>query len=59
MQTLNLQCLTFSNCVVDVEPQMAAFDRVERVETGLEVGQDNLGVDALEEDAKREERPGM
>ncbi|XP_028395246.1 E3 ubiquitin-protein ligase MGRN1-like [Dendronephthya gigantea] len=49
-----------SNCVVDVKSQSASVDRVPSVEDGIEVGQDNLGMDSLEEETRRsrEERRG-
>ena len=45
-----LRCFTCSSCVVDVKDQIATGDRVLNVEDGIEVGQDNLGMDSLDEE---------
>lgn len=38
--------------MVDVKSQSAYVDRVSSVEDGIEVGQDNLGMDSVEEETK-------
>jgi hypothetical protein len=51
---------SYSSCVVNVKTQTASVDRVPGVEDGIEVGQDNLGMDSVVEETgtKRENCPG-
>jgi soluble P-type ATPase len=46
---------------VDVKNQVASIDRMSNVEDGIEVGQDNLGMDSVDEEsvATKEKHSGI
>ena len=50
-----------SRCAVDVKNQVASIDRMSNVEDGIEVGQDNLGMDSVDEEsvATKEKHSGI